>query len=130
MTKERALFIGALVIATLGGGLWLLRPDRAPAATTATSAAVPAGLEALTHGDDVKIEFTDKPVTVPAFAATDLNGKAIDQTTGKGKVVLLNFWATWCGPCREEIPTLVALQEHYGQQLVVLGLSIDDPSPT
>jgi thiol-disulfide isomerase/thioredoxin len=42
-------------------------------------------------------------------------------------VILLNFWATWCGPCREEIPSLVELQQNYGDQLVVLGVSIDDP---
>ncbi|MCS6777773.1 MAG: TlpA disulfide reductase family protein [Chloroherpetonaceae bacterium] len=47
----------------------------------------------------------------------------------KGKVVLLDFWATWCGPCRESIPELVRLQERYGARgLQVIGVSVDDRS--
>jgi thiol-disulfide isomerase/thioredoxin len=44
----------------------------------------------------------------------------------KGKVVVVNFWATWCGPCKAEIPDLVALQTQYKDDLVVLGISVDD----
>src|SRR5215510_726537 len=47
---------------------------------------------------------------------------------GNNKVVLINFWATWCGPCRKEIPDLVALQNEYKDKgLEVIGLSVDDP---
>jgi len=44
----------------------------------------------------------------------------------KGKVVLLNFWATWCGPCRAEVPDLVELQKKYADQLQIIGLVVDD----
>ena len=44
----------------------------------------------------------------------------------KGKIILLNFWATWCPPCKVEIPDLIALQEQYRDDLVVLGFSVDD----
>jgi thiol-disulfide isomerase/thioredoxin len=91
-------------------------------------AASPA-MEPLTPGGGVKIEFTDKPLPVPAFALTDLSGKRVAEDTGRGKVVLINFWATWCGPCREEIPMLIALQKQYEGRLVILGLSVDDPGP-
>src|ERR1700740_2095697 len=64
---------------------------------------------------------------VPDFTLKDLDSR--DESLGqfKGKVVLLNFWATWCGPCRIEIPWLMALQEKYGPQaFTVLGVAMDD----
>jgi thiol-disulfide isomerase/thioredoxin len=62
----------------------------------------------------------------PDFTLKDMNGADVTLTSFKGKVVLLNFWATWCGPCRQEIPALVELQTQYAADLVVLGLSVDD----
>ncbi len=72
----------------------------------------------------------DHPLA-PAFSLTDLNGRKLDLADYKGKVVLLDFWATWCGPCQIEIPGFVKLQERYRDQgLVVIGLSLDDgPGP-
>ena len=62
------------------------------------------------------------------FTLKDANGKPVKLGDFKGKVVVLNFWATWCVPCRAEIPTLVGLQTKYGGQgLQVVGVSIDDP---
>src|SRR5262249_4542112 len=81
---------------------------------------------ALTSGKGVKIRFSDKPVAMPAFSLQDFSGRPLSPETLKGKVVLINFWATWCGPCREEIPELIALQEHYKDQVVVVGLSVDE----
>ena len=67
---------------------------------------------------------------VAPFTVTDLDGKTISMADLKGKVVLVNFWATWCPPCRAEIPDLVRLQEKYRDKLVVLGISEDeDASP-
>jgi thiol-disulfide isomerase/thioredoxin len=61
------------------------------------------------------------------FTLKDMNGVDVKLASFKGKVILLNFWATWCGPCRAEIPSLVELQQQYGTDLVVLGVSVDDP---
>ena len=62
------------------------------------------------------------------FTLQDMNGDTVELASFKGKVILLNFWATWCGPCKVEIPEFVELQNEYGDDgLVVLGLSIDDP---
>jgi thiol-disulfide isomerase/thioredoxin len=67
----------------------------------------------------------------PGFTLTSLSGDKIDLQEYKGKVVLLDFWATWCGPCRIEIPGFVQLQNHYGSQgLAIVGVSMDDsPEP-
>ena len=62
------------------------------------------------------------------FQLKDMNGVDVKLESFKGKVILLNFWATWCGPCKAEIPSLVELQEKYAGDLVVLGFSVDDPA--
>ncbi len=67
-----------------------------------------------------------KPAT--DFTLPGLDGKAVKLSAYKGKVVLLNFWATWCGPCKAEIPGFVELQTQYKNDLVIVGLSVDDPA--
>lgn len=63
----------------------------------------------------------------PAFSLTDIAGKPLNLSDYKGKVVLLDFWASWCGPCRIEAPKFVDLLKHYREQgLVVIGVSLDD----
>ena len=62
------------------------------------------------------------------FKLKDMNGVDVKLDSFKGKVILINFWATWCGPCKAEIPSLVELQEEYAGDLVVLGFSVDDPA--
>lgn len=66
-----------------------------------------------------------------SWQLTDLEGKPVQASDFAGKVVLLNFWATWCGPCRMEIPSLIDLQRtHADRGLVVLGVSMDDGGPS
>jgi cytochrome c biogenesis protein CcmG/thiol:disulfide interchange protein DsbE len=67
----------------------------------------------------------------PEFVRTDLDRKRLDLKAYRGKVILLNFWATWCGPCQVEMPTFVAWQNKYGTHgLQVVGVSMDDdPAP-
>jgi cytochrome c biogenesis protein CcmG/thiol:disulfide interchange protein DsbE len=67
-----------------------------------------------------------EPKSLPAFSLPDLEGKPHDSKEWKGKVVLIDFWATWCTGCREAIPVLQRLQEKYGGQgLVVAGITLD-----
>ena len=62
----------------------------------------------------------------PEFSLPDLEGNKVELSTMKGKVLILDFWATWCPPCKEEIPHLVALQSKYRDQgLQIVGLSLD-----
>ena len=64
------------------------------------------------------------------FTVKDINGKDVRLSQYQGKVVLVNFWATWCKPCRIEIPTLNALYRDYKDQgFVVLGVSVDSEVP-
>ena len=63
----------------------------------------------------------------PAWELKDVEGNTIKSSDFKGKVVVLDFWATWCGPCRAEIPSFIALQDKYGKDgLVVVGVSLDE----
>ena len=59
----------------------------------------------------------------------DLDGRSVSLPELRGKVVLVNFWATWCGPCRAEIPDLMALRDQYPDQLEVIGVSLDEGGP-
>jgi peroxiredoxin len=62
------------------------------------------------------------------FTLKDMNGKDVALSAHRGKVILLDFWATWCGPCKIEIPGFVELYTKYESQgFVVLGVSVDDP---
>src|SRR5215471_16755665 len=69
--------------------------------------------------------------SAPDFTVTDINGKKLSLANYRGKVVLLDFWATWCTPCRAEIPHFIDYQNKYAAQgLQVVGISMDDdPKP-
>jgi thiol-disulfide isomerase/thioredoxin len=76
------------------------------------------------------VRFVKNPRQIPELTMTTLDGKTITSKELAGKVVIFNFWATWCAPCRAEIPDLVKLQNQYKDHLVIIGvLSEDDPGP-
>jgi cytochrome c biogenesis protein CcmG/thiol:disulfide interchange protein DsbE len=66
----------------------------------------------------------------PDFTLTDLQGHTVTLSDLRGKAVVLNFWATWCPPCKQEIPWFVEMQKRYGGQgLQIVGVSMDDGDP-
>lgn len=66
----------------------------------------------------------------PDFELQSLDGESVSLSGLQGHPVMLNFWATWCGPCKFEVPMFVALQDKYRDDgFVVLGVSVDDPAP-
>ncbi len=102
--------------------------DSAPPATASkgrltgspNSAEDDAAADAKAAGKAAPLDFTLK----------DMNGVDVKLASFKGKPIIVNFWATWCGPCRAEIPSLVELQTQYGAEgkdVVILGISVDDP---
>src|SRR5258708_16469138 len=72
------------------------------------------------------VRFVKNPDAAPAFQLNDLDGKPFSLAEAKGKIVLLNFWATWCGPCRAEVPDLVDLQKRYADKLEIIALATDE----
>jgi len=71
--------------------------------------------------------YPDRPTASPDFTLKDLEDHDVSLSRFKGKVVLVNFWATWCGPCKIEIPWLIELQNKYGARgFTVLGVAMDE----
>src|ERR1700686_4604062 len=75
------------------------------------------------------IRFVKDPEMAPPLQVRDIQGEPVSEADWAGKVVLVNFWATWCPPCREEIPELIELKKQYGDRLQIIGISEDDDPP-
>ena len=81
-----------------------------------------------THDVAKKLEHPADGQPPPAYAFKDAGGKTVTAADFKGKVVIMNLWATWCAPCKIEMPTLAKLQEAYaGKPVEVVAISIDQP---
>ena len=91
-------------------------PNAPPPAADGGASAEGTDSGSLAVGQDAPLHFTLK----------DVNGVDVRLESFKGKVILINFWATWCGPCRVEIPDLMTLQDQYRGDLVVLGIDVLD----
>lgn len=98
----------------------------------AAAAADIAALRALADGDMRKLEFLDRPTPVPDTPFMLENGAgSATLAMFRGKYVLLNFWATWCAPCRKEMPMLAALQDEFGgDRFEVVTLATGRNRPT
>jgi thiol-disulfide isomerase/thioredoxin len=97
-----------------------------PAPTLTRSRAAVANKEPAADEDVQVVRFASNAIPAPPFLLPDLNGQMISTAAWHGHVVLLNFFATWCEPCREEIPELAKLQSRFKDQLQIVGVSLDD----
>jgi cytochrome c biogenesis protein CcmG/thiol:disulfide interchange protein DsbE len=83
------------------------------------------GFHAARRGNSASLQ----PTQAPDFTLQSLDGKPTSLSDFRGKAVLLNFWATWCSPCKIEMPWFVELQKQYGGQgLQIVGIAMDDSS--
>jgi thiol-disulfide isomerase/thioredoxin len=132
-SKIRLAAMAATVIALLAISIPFVFEDHVDADADRVPAAMApiASHDAVTTGSEAPgaCMADAKPANLD-FTMKDLDGKDVSLSSFKGKVVLLNFWATWCGPCKAEIPGFVELQNQYGKDgLIVVGYSVDDEAP-
>jgi thiol-disulfide isomerase/thioredoxin len=118
--------VGAVLAAIVGVAAAGCRSPQPPASTTAAAVtSVPEPLGAA----PASVRFFKSPAAAPAFSIQTINGRQLSSASLVGKVTIVNFWATWCGPCKAEIPDLVALQERYRDHVQVIGISEDEVAP-
>jgi len=118
--KNSRIFVLAIMLVIVAGfgvasTIYALRHSRASSVNPASKPNV--------------IRFVANPEPAPPFVLRDLDGKIVSTEDWKGKVVILNFWATWCPPCRQEIPEFVRLQAAYKDKLQIVGASEDEDGP-
>jgi thiol-disulfide isomerase/thioredoxin len=122
--NTKTLVAALVVLALAVGGFMAVRYTRevGEQLTSSTDASSTTGKP--------RVRFVKNPKPIPELTMTTLDGKTITNKDLAGKVVIVNFWATWCAPCRAEIPDLVKLQTQYKDHLVIIGvLSEDEPGP-
>jgi peroxiredoxin len=124
--RRDVVFRVALAVVILGGLLWAL-PIRRPGESGGHHAAHESTLDPFEKAGVTELKEGQRG---PAFTLATLPGGQASLADHAGRLVILNFWATWCGPCDAEMPTLQALWDQYrARGLLVVGVSVDRASP-
>jgi thiol-disulfide isomerase/thioredoxin len=120
-------FKPAFAVALLALFAAACQPDKGGTAAGPAVSATPASLTAFKTGQFAELDL-DQDMTVPASSFVDAAGKPHTMAEFKGKVVVFNIWAEWCGPCVEEMPTLAGLQKAFvGKDVVVVPIAFGYP---
>lgn len=121
-------WIRLVVVVAIGAALACGRKAETPASATAASPQVRQAVPAQSAAAGA--EGTEVGSMVPPYTTKLLDGGPFDLAAERGKVVFLNLWATWCGPCRYEIPELEAMHVKYASRgFTVVGVSLDEGAP-
>jgi thiol-disulfide isomerase/thioredoxin len=127
----RVVLVAAVLLASAGGGYLVhhLTTSRGTLTPAPAPVRTPAAAADASSTDGAEPPAPHKvPETLPGIALPDTDGRMRQLTDWKGKPLLINFWATWCEPCRREIPLLRALRrDHAAEHLEVIGIAIDSP---
>ncbi|MGH9714317.1 MAG: TlpA family protein disulfide reductase [Candidatus Acidiferrales bacterium] len=121
-----AVLVAIVGLAGVGIGILAARAGRVKAAQRSSSTQEVTKAAVAPADKSIVIRFAKDPQPAPPFLLRDLDGNLISTASWQGKVVLVNFWATWCPPCREEIPVLIDLAKKYKDGLLIVGVSMDD----
>jgi thiol-disulfide isomerase/thioredoxin len=125
-SKKSLGLVGVVSVVTLVAAIWMVaRPAKLSLPRSASEAVAPA----TSHDGKIALQFYRNTPAMADVVMTDVDGRSISTASLKGKVVIVNFWATWCPPCRAEIPDLIALQNKYRDQLQIIGVSQDETGP-
>jgi cytochrome c biogenesis protein CcmG/thiol:disulfide interchange protein DsbE len=127
--KRNTLVITAVlfILATFAWAGWANWEYRKQAAERLLASAAQGEIVPDSAGGEPQFVTPLQGKPAPEFALEDLSGQKVSLASYKGKAVLLNFWATWCGPCKIETPWLIELRNQYSAQgFEILGISADD----
>jgi len=132
--RSRSWLFGCVVLGSVGAAVWFgaLRngPESAGAGECRASQAHAERLKPFAKGELAAVGVSSSPKTPPEISFTDANGQTTSLADFKGKTILVNLWATWCVPCRQEMPALDRLQAEFGgPDFQVVAINVDTRNP-
>ncbi|QSX08439.1 redoxin domain-containing protein [Alkalibacter rhizosphaerae] len=133
MKKNRTTYIIIilLVIMAIAIGYALMNQDENTDLSNNDSESEDVGNENdLPDNDKNDVEEPEELIPAPDFTLTDLDGNTVRLSDYNGKYVFLNFWASWCGPCKEEMPDMERIHQKYKDELVILAVNLGDAKNT
>jgi thiol-disulfide isomerase/thioredoxin len=130
MNRSHIVAVGSVALLMLGMSACTPNKEDKPPKPKVTANAAEPKTEAAAPVASSPLAALPKLGTAPKWELKDLDGKVVRSEQFKGKVVIVDFWATWCPPCRAEIPGYIELQKKYGADgLAIVGVSIDQGGP-
>ena len=120
--SRNLVILAAVAVIAAGAGYYVSRL-LAPADRSDPMAVPPAAGEAATIADASQLVGQRRP----DFNLADAAGRRVSADAYDGRILLINFWATWCAPCVEEMPMLAEFQRDHAERVTVAGIAVDDP---